>query len=495
MIVTIAVGLYASRIVLNVLGDSDFGIFSLVGGIVVLLSFINSGMLQASQRFLAYAIGQDHTETQNNTFWASWYAHLFLAIAIIIIGELCGLYVVNTILSIPADRIVAANWVYQCALFTCAISVLSVPYNSVIIAHEHMNFYAYICILEAILKLLIIYLLLIISYDKLILYAILMLTIQTLIRYIYIIYCNKNFAECKSKRQYDRMITRRILSFAGWSLLGNLGITCRDQCTNIILNIFFQTPVINAARGIATQVSGIISTFATNITMALNPQITKNYASGNITESSSLVYMGCRASFYMLTLIIIPFVVNIDYVLALWLEKVPANTSLFLYFILGVALIYAISQPITIAIQATGRIKEFQIWLFILIIIEILLTSATLWITGNLVYALVPSIVMNALSAIMRIVILKKMVETYNYYIYIKDVVIRCFIVICTSYFAASYIHTLIEYDNFIVFLMECIAITTTVSSIIFVLGLKTEERSFVISKIKKHISKTYKTQ
>src|SRR5574344_45325 len=164
MIVTIAVGLYASRMVLNVLGESDFGIFSLVGGVVVILSFLNSGMLQASQRFLSYSLGKSDFHDVCRTFWATWYAHVFLAIVLVIIGELAGLYVVNYVLSIPDDRMVAANWVYQCSLFTCAVSVLSVPYNSAIIAHERMDFFAYASILEAVLKLLIIYLLLVVSY-------------------------------------------------------------------------------------------------------------------------------------------------------------------------------------------------------------------------------------------------------------------------------------------------------------------------------------------
>lgn len=243
MIVTIAVGLYASRIVLNVLGESDFGIFSLVGGVVVILSFLNSGMLQASQRFLSYSLGKSDFQDVCRTFWATWYAHVFLAFVIVIIGELAGLYVVNYVLSIPADRMVAANWVYQCSLFTCAVSVLSVPYNSAIIAHERMDFFAYASILEAVLKLLIIYLLLVVSYDKLILYALLMLSVQVFVRFLYTVYCKRHFEECNSGRTYDKAVTKEILSFAGWSLLGNFGITCRDQVTNIIFNVFFHSPV------------------------------------------------------------------------------------------------------------------------------------------------------------------------------------------------------------------------------------------------------------
>ena len=467
MIVTIAVGLYASRIVLNVLGESDFGIFSLVGGVVVILSFLNSGMLQASQRFLSYSLGKSDFLDVCRTFWATWYAHVFLAIVIVIIGELAGLYVVNYVLSIPADRVVAANWVYQCSLFTCAVSVLSVPYNSAIIAHERMDFFAYTSILEAVLKLLIIYLLLVVSYDKLILYALLMLSVQVFVRFLYTVYCKRHFEECNSGRTYDKAVTKEILSFAGWSLLGNFGITCRDQVTNIIFNVFFQTPVVNAARGIA-----------------INPQITKNYSSGNIKESVSLVYMGCRASFYMLTLIVVPFVVNVDYVLELWLERVPENTSLFLYFILGVALIYSLSQPITVAIQATGDIKAFQIWIFSLMVLEVCLTYLVLWITGSLVYALVPSVVVNFISVAVRMALVKKKVGAYSFRQYAFDVVLRCVMVLMVSCIVAIYIHYMIGYESFVAFLGECVVLAVSTIVIILLFGLKRDERLQLVSKL-----------
>ena len=490
MIVTIAVGLYASRVVLNVLGESDFGIFSLVGGVVVILSFLNSGMLQASQRFLSFSLGKGDFSDVCRTFWATWYAHVFLAIAIVIIGEIAGLYVVNYVLSIPSDRIEAANWVYQCSLLTCAVSVLSVPYNSAIIAHERMDFFAYTSIMEAMLKLLIIFLLLVVSYDKLILYALLMLSVQALVRLIYTIYCKRYFEECNSRRTIDKTITKDILSFAGWSLLGNFGITCRDQVSNILFNVFFQTPVINAARGIATQVSGIISTFATNITMAINPQITKNYSSGNIKESVSLVCLGCRASFYMLTLIVVPFVVNIDYVLGLWLEKVPENTSLFLYFVLAVALVYSLSQPITVAIQATGDIKEFQIWIFSLMVLEVILTYIVLWLTGSLVYALVPSVVVNLFSVVVRMALVMKKVSEYSFRLYASDVVLRCFVVLAFSLLAAILIHRMIGYEIFVVFLGECMILALSTTMVIFLLGLKRDERILLVSKLTKSVKR-----
>lgn len=486
MIITIVIGLYASRVVLDVLGESDFGIFSLVGGIVIVLSFLNSGMLQASQRFISYALGKDDDDLLNKTFWASWYAHAILALAIIAIAEIFGVYIVNEVLSIPASKLYAANIVYQCSVMTCAVSVLSVPYNSTIIAHEHMGVFAHISILEAVLKLLIIYLLLVISFDKLILYAILMFVVQSLIRLCYTIYCKARFSECSSRRVFDRGITMRIMSFAGWSFLGNFGITLKDQGMNMLYNIFFQSTIVNAARGIATQVNGIISTFATNITMAINPQIIKNFSSGNIEASMSITYLGCRISFYMLTMIVLPFILNVDYILHLWLANVPENTDLFLYFILAFSLVYSLSQPITVGIQATGKVKDFQIWIFVLMMLELLTCYVVLRITGSLLASLFPTVIFAILAAAARIIILKRLTPSYQITTYLSDVILRCTVVLALSYAASRYIHQMVDYDNLWLFLAECGMIVMAVLCITLAFGFKTTEYRQIARLIRK---------
>lgn len=456
MMITILVGLYASRVVLQTLGESDYGIYSLAGSIVLMLNFLNTGMMQASQRFIAYAIGAGDEEKLRKSFGASLYTHIAIAIICVILAESIGLYIVQH-LNIPADRFTAANWVYQCSIATFVFSVLSVPYNSCIIAHEKMNFYAYVSILDSILKLVVIYLLIWSPVDKLISYAILILLIQILVRLIYVIYCKRHFEECARRAPFHKNTVKDMFSFASWSIVGNMGFSLRDQGTNIILNFFFGT-IMNAARGIASQLSSIINGFATNITLALNPPIVKSYASGDIDHSMSLVYRGCRAAFSLLMLITIPFLCNVDYILNLWLGKVPENTSLFVLFILLNSMIYAMSQPITVAIQATGEIKVFQIVICALLILELGTTGIILYFTRNLVWSLIPSTIVSFAAIISRFAILKHIVNQYSWNTYIVSVILRCCSSYVICYTIAWAIHTHIDGNSLIIVIAEVTA-------------------------------------
>lgn len=320
MVLIIIVGLYTSRVVLNTLGVSDYGIYNVVGGIVSMLAFLNSAMVAASQRFISFELGTDDSERLKKVFCTSVSIHIVLALIIFLIAETLGLWFVNTHLNIPAERMGAANWVYQCSILTLMLTVVSVPYNSCIVAHEHMKAFAYVSILEAVLKLLVVYLLLVGAVDKLVLYAILVAAVAFVIRIIYGIYCKRHFEECTYRFVLDRKLFKEMFAFAGWSIIGNLGFSMKDQGSNIILNLFFGTAV-NAARGIAMQVNGIISNFSNNFTMALNPQITKQYAAGGTKASMELVYLGCRFSFFLLLMIVIPVFINMDYPVAIMAEN------------------------------------------------------------------------------------------------------------------------------------------------------------------------------
>lgn len=274
MLLTIVVSLYTSRMILKILGVSDYGVYNVVGGIVAMLSFLNSALTAASQRFIAFELGRGDKEKLKTIFCTSVTIHAILALIIFIIAETVGLWFVNTHLNIEPARMIAANWVYQCSILTFMLTIISVPYNSCIVAHEHMNAFAYVSILEVILKLLIVYLLLVINSDKLITYGILVLCVAFIIRLIYGLYCKRHFEECKYRFIFDKTLFKEMFSFAGWSVVGNLGFSFKDQVANVILNIFFGT-IVNAARGVALQVNGIISGFSVNFLMALTPQITK----------------------------------------------------------------------------------------------------------------------------------------------------------------------------------------------------------------------------
>lgn len=360
MILTMLVSLYTSRVILNTLGVEDYGIYNVVGGVVTMFAFFNSAMSSATQRFLSYEIGKSNFIQLRKTFNASQVIHIGIAILILILAETIGLWFVKNYLVIPAERMDAAIWIYHFSVLSFIMTIIQVPYNATIIAHERMNVYAYISILEVSLKLLIVFLLVSISFDKLKLYGILYFGVVFLIAVIYRIYATLNFEESKFEVVNDKKLYRTLISFSSWSLFGSIANVAKGQGINIILNIFFG-PVVNAARAIASQVQSAVNTFVINFQIAINPQIFKSFAEGNDEYMYSLIFRSAKFSFYILFILILPIIFEIDQILRLWLIKVPEMTAIFTVLTLIIILLWALSNPLVIAIQATGKIKVFQI--------------------------------------------------------------------------------------------------------------------------------------
>ena len=481
MFITLAVGLYTSRVVLNVLGVSDYGVYNVVGGIITTVSFLNVAMVQASQRFLSFELGIGNLERLNKVFCTSFNIHFVICVIAVLIGETVGLWFVNAKLVIPEERMVAANWVYQASILTFVVGVMSVPYNSSIVAHEKMSAFAYISILEMFLKLAIVYLLLVIPFDKLIVYSILMVLVSVCIRSCYTIYCKKKFKECTYYFIFDKKLFREMFSFAGWSVFGNVGFSFKDQISNIILNLFFG-PTVNAARGIGMHVAALVNTFATNFTMAINPQITKQYAAGNLESSRKLVYAGCRYSFYLLSLISIPLMINIDYILKLWLGIVPEYTNQFVILTLLSSLLYVLSGSVTTAIQATGRIKWFQIGICIIMLSELPIA----WILldfGFPPYSVMwPTITTYLLAIVFRFWLIMRYVEGYHFEEYFFYVVLRCLLLFGLCYYLCSFLGHACGFISLIILSLISIGI----SAIVFLfLGISHSERLVLINKVR----------
>lgn len=488
MLLTIVVGLYTSRVVLNTLGVSDYGVYNVVGGIVAMLSFLNSALTAASQRFIAFELGREDISKLKKIFCTSVTIHALLAVIIFVIAETIGLWFVNTNLNIASDRMVAANWVYQCSIFTFMLTVLSVPYNSCIVAHEHMNAFAYISILEITLKLLIVYLLYIINYDKLITYGILVFSVALVVRLTYGIYCKKHFEECTYHFIFDKNLFKEMFAFAGWSIVGNFGFSFKDQAANVILNLFFGT-VVNAARGVALQVNGIIAGFSSNFMMALNPQITKQYASNDIENSMKLVYAGSRYSFFLLAFIAIPVMINLDYLLKLWLGTVPKYTSEFLFLALVVALINSMSQPLVTALQATGKIKIFQISICIIMLCELPLAYIILYFGGKPYMAMYPTIFVVFVGLFARFVILKRQVSVYKLRYFTFSIVGKNILLGIICFVVAYYMHKAFPV-NFGTFIFTSIMACLIVASVIYIFGITRNEKVAVNNKLKSFLAK-----
>ena len=366
------------------------------------------------------------------------------------------------------------------------VNVVSVPYNSCIVAHEKMSAFAYISILEVILKLVIVYLLILSSSDKLIVYAILVLIVSILIRFCYTLYCKRYFEECNYRFIFNKSLFKEMFSFASWSVIGNLGFGLKDQISNIILNIFYGT-TLNAARGIGIQVSSIVNTFSSNFSVALNPQITKQYAAGNIEESQKLVYIGTRYTFYLLTLISIPFIVNIDYILKIWLGIVPEYTSNFLILSLMTALLYSLSGCITVAIQATGKIKIFQIGISLLMLSELPIAYLLLKLNFPPYSVMYPTIFTYIVAIFFRFYLIKRMIPTYSFRYYLFKVLIPSMVIFILCWALCYIICKQFEMNLLLLFLTSVISVFI-ISCIILILGMDKIERMFIIRFIKKKI-------
>ena len=317
MLFMMAVSLYTSRVILNALGVEDYGIYNVVGGVVAMFSIISGSLSAAISRFITFELGKGDIDKLKKTFSAAVTIQLLLSLIIVILIESVGVWFLNFKMTIPSDRMAAANWVLQFSIVTFVINLVSVPYNATIIAHERMSAFAYISILEAVGKLAIAFLIMVSPIDRLVFYAILMCGVAVIVRLTYGYYCKRHFSECRYSFRWDKEILVKMFGFAGWNFIGASSAILRDQGGNIVINLFYG-PAVNAARGIAMQVNGAVTGFVSNFMTALNPQITKSYAAGDRAYMMTLIYQGARLSFYMLLLLSLPVFLNTHYILVIW---------------------------------------------------------------------------------------------------------------------------------------------------------------------------------
>ena len=409
MFVSIIVNLYTVRLLWQVLGIDNYGIYNLVGGIVLMFAFLNNAMIASSQRFISFAMGKNDLTSLQKAFSISLTVHLILAIIVLVLAETIGLWFLNTRLNIPNGRITAANCVYQCSIISFLLTIISVPYNACIVAHEHMKIYGYFGILDVFLKLGIVLIVAVSPFDTLVFYSILVLCLSTFMRYIYTVYCRRHFAECKYRKFNDSNLMKEMFSFAGWSFIGNMGFSVRDQGMNIILNMFFNVAV-NAAKGIANQVGTVINGFASNFTMAINPQLTKRYASGNINDMIQLMINGCKFSLLLMSIIVIPLIFSAHTLLSLWLGKIAPYTIGFLQLVLLMSLIECVVSPITTSLQATGKIRKFQIVISIIMIANLPLAWLWLKLEENPYIVMFVALITSVIGLVARLILLHEMI-------------------------------------------------------------------------------------
>ena len=364
MIVIMLVTLYTSRVVLSELGVDNYGVYSIVGGIVGVLGFLNISMSAVTQRFLNYEMGVAgvHSNKLAAIFSTSISIHSLICVIVLVISETLGLWFLNSKLVIPQESIVGANVVFQTSVLSFCIAVMRVPFNATIIAHEKMDIYAYISVLEAILLLLSAYALNAVGSSKLTYYGLFVLGVNIIVAILYMCCCKHFFRECSFHiKLFSHQLFSEMIRFAGWNLLGSLSWIIRGQGLGIILNLFYG-PVLNAAKGIADQILNAVNAVTNNFQTALNPQITKSYASNHIEEMQQLVFRGLKFSCFLVWIVALPLIISISEILSLWLTTVPPLTSIFAVLILIDCLISCLfGSPLVSAISATGRIRNMQI--------------------------------------------------------------------------------------------------------------------------------------
>lgn len=481
MLFLMAVSLYTSRVVLNALGVEDFGIYNVVGGVVAMFSVLSGSLSAAISRFITYELGKGNQENLNKIFSSAVTIQLGLAGIIILLAETIGIWFLNVQMNIPEVRMEAANWVFQFSILTFAINLISVPYNASIIAHEKMSAFAYISILEAVGKLFIAYLITIAPMDRLIFYAILMCVVALIVRFTYGNYCKRHFSECTYHFSWDKQLLKSMFSFAGWNFIGASSAVLRDQGGNVVINLFCG-PAVNAARGIAFQVNNAVNQFVVNFMTALNPQITKSYAAGDRGYMMTLIFQGARLSFYMLLLLSLPILVNTHYILALWLKIVPEHAVLFVQLILIFALSESISQPLITAMLATGKIRNYQIIVGGLQMMNLPLSYILLRLGYFPEVVIVIAICISQCCLAARLILLRGMIglsiTKYLKNVYLNIIVV-CIIAVILPLISAYYIKE--SFINFI--LISLIAVICTLSSIYF-LGCNNQEREFIHQKL-----------
>lgn len=489
MFIMVIISLYTSRIVLKTLGVEDFGINNVVGGVITFLGFLTGSLAAASSRFITFALGKGNHEELKNTFNNMVLIHGLFSVVILIIGETVGLWFVTTQLNIPAGRESAAMWVYQLSILTSIGSLISSPYNAAIIAHEKMSAFAYLTLGDAILKLLAVFLLVYTPFDKLIFYAVYVCMIQLFDFMVYIIYCNRKFEETKGLKlkNTDKKLFKEIFSYAGWTMNGSLAVFGYTQGLNILLNIFFN-PAVNAARGIAVQVQNIVGTFCTNFQMAINPQLTKNYASGDLKRMHELIIASSKYSFFLMLFICLPLAIEAETVLGWWLGEFPEHTVSFLRLILGTTILFCFSNPIITAVHATGRLKWFQIYegTSLLMIVPVAYVALKFFnVPPETVFIIHMTIEMITQYIRLRIVLPMIDMELNDY---LKSVIIPVVKVAVLSPVIPIIIYNNIKISEVPQFILIGFVCVITVSACCFLCGCSKNERNLLISKVRSRI-------
>lgn len=482
------ISLFTSRVILKSLGVEDFGIYTAVAGVVTLLSMITGPISGAISRYLTFALGNNNTDTQRKTFSCSVTIIFLFGIIALVLLETIGLWFLNSKMNIPSERMYAANWVFHVAVVSFLLNIFTIPYNAAIIAHEKMSAFAYIGILDGLLKIGVAFILFIVGFDKLIAYSFFILLIGVINLLIYLFYCNKHFLECRHFRLImDKQLFSGMFSFAGWNLLGGAANVIHVQGTNILLNIF-GGPIVNTAQGLANQVNNAVTGFVNNFTTAFTPSIIKSYAANEKKYMLSLLYQGARFSTYLVLFFAIPLIIEADSIVNLWLGQCPEHTVPLIQLILIGTVIDSISKTLIAALNATGIIRDYQLIVGGILIMNLPISYLALKLGAPVEVTAVVYCFLSIAALLARLILSKKLVGV-SIVTFCRDVILNVVFVTIASIIPSLFLFIIIPPSIWRLIIIVLVGFISTALSIYF-LGCNDTERGLISAKF---LSSIYK--
>lgn len=488
MFISMAVSLYSSRVILQTVGVEDYGIYNVVGGVVGMFSFINATMSGATSRFLTFELGVGNKDKLKRTFSSAFWVHVIIATVVFVLCETIGLWFLNSKMVIPEKRMLAAQIVFQFSIISTMISIIQVPYNATLIAHEKMDVYAYVEMANVFLKLGILYILVIGNYDKLVLYGLLVLLVSTGVAIFYRYYVKNHFGECRVQFRWHPEVIKPMLSFSGWDFYGNMAVTARTQGVSMLINVFFG-PLMNAAAGVAASVQGAVMGFANNITTAVRPQIIKYYAQGDYVSMGRLINNSCRLNSLILVLLMTPLCGEIDYVLRIWLGVVPDYASVFCILTLIFAALGNMSYLIVTGIHATGKIVRPSLINGSLYIMVIPVTYIAFKFGLPAWFSYLFNICAVVLGMLSNVYTLQLYVQEYSFRIFMREVVSRLILMFIFAVLIIYVIHSLMV-PSFFRLIITCIVSTLFLCTFGWFVMLSQGMKQMIVNYLKNKLCK-----
>ena len=487
MLLVMGATLYTSRVVLRVLGEVDYGLYNVVGGLVTMFTFLNGSLGAATSRYITFELGKKNSDGVNRVFNVALVIHVMLALLIIALAETVGLWFFYEKMTISDNRMDAAFWVYQISIVTCFFSLTQVPYNAIIIAHEDMRVYAWVGIAEAAFKLAVAFVIMASPFDALVYYALLLCAVQVIIMLFYRFYCNRHFKESRIRLYKDKALYKEMFSFGGADLIGYLSVLAQGQGLNLLLNMFFG-PTVNAARGIAYQVQGAVTQFGNNFMTAVKPQIIKSYAEGDVEGMMRLVKDSSCFSFYLMWLICLPIFLETDYILRLWLGDYPDHSVSFLRLVLVLCLIQTLKTPRSTVFHATGHIKFVNMTVGTVLCLALPLAYLGLKMGFSPESVFVTANATMILSELVSVFVLKKYVS-YSIHRYLLAVHGRCLLVACLSMLVPMLVYDKWMDATFGRLVVTCLISTASIGVVVLAVGLRSGIRDRLYCELRRRLN------